>query len=193
MRLTSEMMSGMDDEDLAARSAQGDGGAFNALLRRHYDRVYRVALGILRNTAEAEDVTQEIWTALPKKLRNWRGEARFTTWLHTVTLNASRDTLRRAATRSRTTAGFAEVDGLLRGEAADTEARLHWLRVALESLSDELRETAALVLGDDMNHAQAAEVLGIAEGTVAWRMSEIRKKLKDLAQSGADLETEALI
>lgn len=182
MRLTAEMDVPEDDKSLAARSAQGDGRAFRALLDRHYDRVYRVAYGVIGNTAEAEDVTQEIWTALPRKLRHWRGEARFTTWVHTIAVNASRDALRRSATRSRTAAGFAEVEELSRGEAADTEARLHWLRVALESLSQDLRETAALVLGEEMSFAQAGKVLGVAEGTIAWRMSEIRKKLKAMVQ-----------
>ncbi len=181
MRLTVEMDGSESDESLAKRASAGDSQAFRELLNRHYDRVYRVSLGVVRNEAEAEDVTQEVWTAMPSKLRNWRGESKFTTWLHTVTLNASRDALRRAATRSRTASGFAEVSELARGEAADTEARLHWLRVALESLSDDLRETAALVLGDDLSHAEAAKVLGVAEGTVAWRMSEVRKKLRAMA------------
>ena len=181
MRLTVEMDGTESDESLAALAAEGASEAFRALLQRHYDRVYRVSLGVLRNTAEAEDVTQEVWTAMPAKLRNWRGESKFTTWLHTVTLNASRDALRRSATRSRTAAGFAELSEMARGEEADTEARLHWLRVALESLSDDLRETAALVLGDDLNHAEAAEILGVSEGTISWRMSEIRKKLREIA------------
>ena len=186
MRPTVEMDGSESDESLAARAAEGAADAFRSLLERHYDRVYRVSLGIIRNTAEAEDVTQEVWTAMPVKLRNWRGESKFTTWLHTVTLNASRDALRRAATRSRTAMGFAEVSEMARGEAADTEARLHWLRVALESLNEDLRETAALVLGDDLNHAEAAEVLGVAEGTIAWRMSEIRKKLREIAAQGEE-------
>jgi len=181
MRLTVEMDGTESDESLAARAAKGDAEGFRALLQRHYDRVYRVSLGILRDTADAEDVTQEVWTAMPAKLRNWRGESKFTTWLHTVTLNASRDALRRSATRSRTAAGFAEVSELSRAEAADTEARLHWLRVALESLSNDLRETAALILGGDLTHADAAELLGVSEGTISWRMSEIRKKLREIA------------
>lgn len=181
MRLTSEQDGYEMDETLAGQAATGDAQAFRSLLERHYDRVYRIALGIVRNTAEAEDVTQDVWSALPAKLRQWRGESKFTTWLHTVTLNASRDALRRAATRSRTAMGFAEVSEMARGEAADTEARLHWLRVALDSLSEVLRETAVLVLADDLTHAEAAEVLGVAEGTVAWRMSEVRAKLRMLA------------
>ncbi len=74
---------------------------------------------------------------------------------------------------------------LSEGDAADTAKRLSWLQMALDTLSDDLRETAALTLGQDMNFAQAADVLGVAEGTVAWRMSEIRKRLKTLA-SGND-------
>jgi len=186
MRPTGEQDGFEMDETLASQAATGDAQAFRSLLERHYDRVYRIALGIVRNTAEAEDVTQEVWSALPAKLRNWRGEAKFTSWLHTVTLNASRDALRRAATRSRTAQGVAEVSELARGEAADTEARLHWLRVALDSLSEDLRETAVMVLADDMTHAEAAKVLGVAEGTIAWRMSEVRAKLRMIAEMGLE-------
>lgn len=166
------------DQSLATHAAGGDGMAFRALLERHYSRVFRVAYGVIGDQAEAEDVTQEIWTALPAKLRGWRGDAQFTTWLHTITLNASRDALRRAAGRTRVLAGFVEMDDLARGEAEDMAGRLHWLQTALDALSDDLRETAALVLGEDMSFAQAAGVLGVAEGTVAWRMSEIRRRLR---------------
>ncbi len=171
-----------DDGQLAAEASNGNRAAFRTLLDRHYDRVFRVVLGILGSAAEAEDVTQEIWAAMPARLRNWRGDSRFTTWLHTVTLNASRDALRRSATRARLLAGFTEIDELRRGEDADGEARLYWLRTALAALSDELRETAALVLGDDLTHAQAAEILDIAEGTVSWRMGEIRRRLRVMTQ-----------
>ncbi len=169
------------DEDLAAQAALGDGAAFSALLQRHYDRVFRVAFSVLHNKSDAEDITQEIWASLPGKLRHWRGEAKLSTWLHRIALNAAKDGLRRRATQARTTAGYAEMEALSRGAAADTETRLSWLHSALETLSEDLRATAALTLGEQMNFAQAAEILGIAEGTVAWRMSEIRRRLKTLA------------
>ena len=81
---------------------------------------------------------------------------------------------------------------LSRGASEDTQNRLSWLNSALETLSDDLRETAALTLGEEMNFAQAADVLGVAEGTVAWRMSEIRKRLKTLASKDNGLGQEAL-
>jgi len=164
------------DEELAERAASGDAAAFRLLLGRHYDR----------------DITQEIWAALPKKLRQWQGNAKLSSWLHRIALNAAKDSLRRSASRARTVAGYTEMETLSRGETADTQKRLTWLHSALETLSDDLRDTAALTLGEEMNFAQAAEVLGIAEGTVAWRMSEIRKRLKTLASKDNGLGQEAL-
>lgn len=181
-----------DDESLTARAASGDGAAFRALLERHYDRVFRVVYSIVRQQSDAEDITQEVWAALPKKLRQWRGEAKFTSWLHRIAANAAKDALRRSASQARTAAGFAEIETLSRGETADTQARLSWLQSALDTLSDDLRETAALTLGEEMNFAQAADVLGVAEGTIAWRMSEIRRRLRALASNDNDLGKEAL-
>ena len=192
LRLTGNMHKKENDEQLASRAALGDGAAFRVLLQRHYDRVFRVVFSVLRNQAEAEDITQEIWAALPNKLRNWRGEAKVTSWLHRIALNAAKDSLRRSAARARTTAGYAEIESLTRGAAEDTQTRLTWLQSALETLSEDLRATAALTLGEEMNFAEAAEVLGIAEGTVAWRMSEIRKRLKTLASKDNGIGKEAL-
>jgi len=84
------------------------------------------------------------------------------------------------------------MEALSRGETEDTHARLSWLQSALSTLSEDLRATAALTLGEQMNFAEAAEVLGIAEGTVAWRMSEIRRRLKTLASKDNGLGQEAL-
>ncbi len=181
-----------NDEELASRAASGDAAAFRSLLERHYDRVFRVVYSVVRSQTDAEDITQEVWAAMPKKLRNWRGDAKLTSWLHRVALNAAKDALRRAATQSRAIEGFTEMETLMRGETEETNKRLSWLSAALETLSDDLRETAALTLGEDMNFAQAADVLGIAEGTVAWRMSEIRRRLKTLAAKDNGIGKEAL-
>jgi RNA polymerase sigma-70 factor (ECF subfamily) len=183
----------LDSEALITRAASGDAAAFRSLLDAHYDRVFRVVYSVMRNQSDAEDITQEIWAAMPAKLRHWRGEAKVTSWLHRIALNAAKDALRKSATRARARAGYAEAEDLSRGEAADTEKRLSWLQSALETLSEDLRATAALTLGEQMNFAEAADVLGIAEGTVAWRMSEIRRRLKTLASKDNGLGEEALV
>jgi len=164
IRLTGTMRQKLDSEALITRAASGDAAAFRSLLDTHYDRVFRVVYSVVRNQSDAEDITQDIWAAMPAKLRHWRGEAKVTSWLHRIALNAAKDSLRKSATRARKTAGYAEVQSLSRGEAADTEKRL----------------------------SEAAEVLGIAEGTVAWRMSEIKRRLKTLASKDNGLGKEAL-
>jgi len=179
--LLGKMIKNDNDEELAARAASGERAAFRELLTRHYDRVFRVVYSVLRNTSDAEDVTQEIWAAMPSKLRQWKGKAKLTSWLHRIALNAAKDSLRKSASRARTVQGYAEVESLSRG-----------LQTALGTLSDDLRETAVLTLSEDMNFAQAADVLGVAEGTVAWRMSEIRKRLKALASKDDGIGQEAL-
>lgn len=166
------------DETLAAAAANGDREAFAALLARHYDRLFAFAFRLMGVRDQAEDLTQDICAALPAKLRGFRGEARFTTWLYRVAVNAAHDRRRRMATRLRASAGWGDWE-ISRRAAADEAREGHdWLQGAMRSLPDELRDTVALVLGEGLKQAEVARVLGISEGTVAWRMSEVKKRLR---------------
>ncbi|WP_118135202.1 RNA polymerase sigma factor [Oceanicella sp. SM1341] len=171
-----------DDDTLATAAREGDAAALGALLERHYDRMFRLGYRILGNRADAEDLVQEICLALPRRLVGYRAEARFTTWLHRVVLNAARDHMRRAATRAKASAGWGEAEHLARAEAEGRAEEARWLEAAMSALSPALRETVALVLGEDMTHAEAAAALGLSEGTVSWRLSEVRRLLRDLAR-----------
>lgn len=173
----------MDDAELAIRAAEGDREAFRSLLERHYDRIFRLAWRLLGDRADAEDVTQEICVTLPRRLDGFRGASRFSTWLYRVTLNACRDFGRRRASIAALTRAYGEASDLAAGEAADRTRRSGWLAEMLASLDGALRETAVLVLDEDLSHAEAAAVLGVRESTVSWRMHELRKKLKALAKS----------
>ena len=172
-----------DDTDgaLARRAAAGDREAFAALLERHYDRIYRVGARVLGDPDEAADLAQDVCVALPAKLASFRGRSRFTTWLYSVVVNAARDVLRRRAARQRGERGFAELDALMRDQAAARACESSWLRQALGRLSEELRVTVVLVLEEGLRHAEAGEVLGVSEATVSWRMHEVRKRLRALA------------
>lgn len=167
----------VSDETLARAAADGDGEAFSSLLHRHYDRVFRLAFRLTGAAAEAEDLCQDICAALPAKLAAFRGEARFTTWLYRVVVNAASDRRRRRATYAKAAEGWGEVEVARRAEAVETAEALDWLTRAMRALPEELRDTVALVL-DDVTHAEAAQVLGVSEGTVSWRMSEAKKRLR---------------
>ncbi|MEM7752358.1 MAG: RNA polymerase sigma factor [Pseudomonadota bacterium] len=172
----------VSDETLARAAGDGDGEAFSALLNRHYDRVFRLAFRLIGARAEAEDLCQDICAALPAKLTAFRGEARFTTWLYRVVVNAANDQRRRRATYAKAAENWGEVEVARRVEATETAEALDWLTAAMRALPQELQNTVALVL-DDVTHAEAAEVLGVSEGTVSWRMSEAKKRLKAIKES----------
>lgn len=179
------MLMDTSDEVLATAAAQGDRAAFATLVGRHYDRIHGLAWRLTGSKAEAEDLAQDICAALPAKLRNWRGEARFTTWLYRVVVNATHDLRRRQATRARAAQGWGDWE-LARQDEIVTEAEARdWLAQAMAELSPELRDTVALVLGEEMTQAEAGLVLGVSEGTIAWRMSDVKKRLRAKAREDA--------
>lgn len=159
-------------------AAAGDRTAFTALLTRHYDGLFRLSFRLTGSAADAEDLTQDICLALPAKLVGFRGTSRFSTWLYRVAVNAAHDRRRRAASHARAAEGWGTWEVNRQAANAETSQHLAWLNQAMTQLPDDLRDTAALTMGDEMTHAQAAEVLNISEGTVAWRISEIRKRLR---------------
>lgn len=83
------------DGELVVLAAAGDGAAFGELVQRHQERVYGLAVRLLRDPAEAEEVVQETFLAALEKLAGFRGDAAFGTWLHRVAANASLMRLRR--------------------------------------------------------------------------------------------------
>lgn len=175
-----------EDDDLLARAAQaGDRAAFAALVGRHYDRIQGLAWRLTGRRDEAQDLAQDICAALPAKLMAWRGEAKFTTWLYRVVVNAAHDRRRRAQAHARAADGWGSWELARQAEAEQSAAAQDWLAQAMQRLSPELRDTVALVLGEDLTQAQAGEVLGVSEGTVAWRMSEVKKRLRALAAEEA--------
>ena len=172
------------DELLAAAAAGGDAQAFSDLLERHYDRIFRLAFRLTGMAAEAEDLTQDVCLALPAKLAGFRGDARFTTWLYRVVVNAATDRRRKAIRHARAADGWGDVEVARQAETAETRDALDWLTAAMRQLPQDLRDTLALVL-DDLTHAEAATVLGVSEGTISWRISEAKKRLRAIKESEA--------
>lgn len=169
------------DESLARQAADGDAAAFSALLQRRYDQLFALCFRLTGVRAEAEDLTQDICAALPAKIGRYRGEARFMTWLYRVAVNAAHDRRRRQATRTKAAEGWGDWETARHAANAETAEQVDWLTTAMRALAPELRDTLALVL-DDVTHAQAAEVLGVSEGTISWRVSEAKKHLRRIRE-----------
>jgi RNA polymerase sigma-70 factor (ECF subfamily) len=167
------------DRDLVGRAAAGDVDAFAAIVRAHYDAIYRMAWRWLGSREDAEDVAQEVCIGLAKGIHSFRGDAQFSTWLYRLTYNASLDHLR-ARRRARRNEE-AEVVVLFKDAAAgspEAGAIGGELWQEVRGLPEQQRDAVLLVYGEDMSHAEAARVMGCSEKTVSWHLHEARKRLK---------------
>jgi RNA polymerase sigma-70 factor (ECF subfamily) len=168
---------GDPDSALIAAAAGGDRDAFEALLRRHYDRIHGLAWQLTGSRADADDVAQDVCCVLVEKIGDFRGDAKFTTWLCSIVVNAVRDFGR----RRRTFRGLTERLGVLTGLMRAPDGRdLHdamWMRSAVAKLKPVYRDAVVLVVGQQLNHAEAAAILGVAEATVSWRIHQARRLL----------------
>lgn len=169
------------DNELAEQAAAGDAEAFRVLLERHYDGIFRLSYRFVGTRADAEDIAQDICVGLADRLGSFRGEAKFTTWLYRIVVNAARDWGRRQASGRRAMESFADVEDLRRAADADRASQLEWVWRTLGEFPEEIRETAVLVLAQQLSHGDVAAILGVKESTVSWRMHELRKDLKQRA------------
>jgi RNA polymerase sigma-70 factor (ECF subfamily) len=165
------------DADLVAAAVAGNRDAFAALLERHYARIHGLAWQLTGSRADADDIAQDVCCTLVEKIGGFRGEAKFSTWLCGIVFNACRD-LRR---RRRSFGGFTDRLAVLAGLTRPPDGRdLHdaiWLKSAIARLKPAYRETAVLVAGEQLTHGEAAEILGVTEATISWRMHEVRRML----------------
>lgn len=176
---------GDPDAGLVARAVAGDRDAFAALLERHYDRIHGLAWQLTGTRADAEDVAQDVCCRLVQRIGTFRQEARFSTWLCGMVVNACRDLQRRRRSLAGLTERLAVAAGLMRGPDGRDLHDAMWVRSAIARLPAAYRETVVLVAGQQLTHAEAATILGVAEATVSWRMHEARRRLSgDAVASG---------
>lgn len=166
------------DFELVKEANNGETAAFAELLGRHYDLIYRLAFRTLGNQQDAEDTAQDICISLPKKLTSFQGKSKFTTWLYQITLNQCRDLMRKSTSSQRMMSDFSEISVLQTYQNEEHRKAVEWAYNAIDYLTEPWRETALLVVAEGLTHAETAEILGIKESTVSWRMMEVKEKLK---------------
>jgi RNA polymerase sigma-70 factor (ECF subfamily) len=171
------------DADLLRAHVDGDPDAFAALVRRHRDRLWAVALRTIGDREEAADAVQDALLSAHRSAARFRGDSMVTTWLHRIVVNACLDRIRRRQAHPTVPlpdGGHAD-DGTRSGPELAAPMQDHDLalvvRQALADLPAEQR--AALVLVDVQGYpvADAAEILGVAEGTVKSRCARGRARM----------------
>jgi RNA polymerase sigma-70 factor, ECF subfamily len=189
------------DESLMLRYRDGDVRAFELLVTRHRKPLFNFILRFVRDTAAAEDVTQEKLLRLVKGADAYERQAKFTTWLYTIARNLCVDAARRGKHRKAASLdapigdeeGSASLLDLVPdgGAAVDRQAQSRELAVrlqqAIESLPDEQREIFLLREVADLQFNEIANVIGCPENTVKSRMRYALEKLREALEEYRDL------
>lgn len=168
------------DRECARLSQAGERSAFDQLVRRYQDRLYRFILRLVGSHDEALELTQDTFIKAWQALPDWRPDAQFRTWLFRIGSNTAMDWLRR-----RKVVEFVALDedydapsGTADPEAQlQTRQRLQALETALGRLPHDQREIVLLREIEDMSYSEIGAVLGINEGTVKSRLARAREAL----------------
>lgn len=167
----------LPDVELVELARAGDRPAFDALLRRHDDRMRGLAYRLMADRYAMDDALQEAYLKAFKGLHRFRAGSDFGTWLYRITYNACIDELRK---RKRTPLSL--VDPLDPESRRPGPERIvsasETVRSALAELPVDQRVTVVLVDGEGFDHREAAEILGVAPGTVASRLHRARAALR---------------
>lgn len=175
------------DRDLVERWQQGDGVAFATLIRRHEKRIFRMLLRMTGNREEAEDVAQDTFLSLHRSGHRFRAEARFSTYVYRVAVNAAlnrRRSQRRSRERvqklqARQAAGDDLPSSPRNPEDSVAGAEIGMIvREALAQLPESLRTPIVLYDLEDLSYGEISRILEIAEGTVKSRLHRARKALR---------------
>ena len=183
------------DEELVEDARRGELSAFRTLVERHYQRVFRLAMGMVRNRDDALDLTQETFLHVHRSLRGFRFSAKFSTWLHRIVTNLCIDHFRRVGRSPQTV----ELPSTEEGdevpmewpdpaaERPDDAVHRSEVRQALEQAFAQLSapHRAVMVLREleGLSYEEIATVMGSSLGTVMSRLHYARKRLQVLLAS----------
>lgn len=172
------MLDGQASE-LIKRAGAGDAQAFGQLVSEHYDRIYRLAWRFAGTRERAEDIAQDVVVKLAGAIRGFRGEAAFSTWLFRLVYTTATDSLRRGQKLHLIDpVVLAEMTEGPSGETPESQHLGRELWAAVRALPPQQRDAVALVYGEDLNHAEAAKIMGCTEKTVSWHLHEAKKRLR---------------
>lgn len=181
-----------EEQVLVMRAQRGEQDAFQVLVERYQNLVYTLALRMVARPADAEDVAQEAFLAAWKALPKFRMDAKFSTWLYRLTVNAATDLLRRRQKEGQNQSledgeTPLQVSDPAPGPEARAQAaeRREILQRAISALSENHRKILLLRVVNRLDYREIGQVLELSPGTVKSRLARARRELRDkLASEG---------
>ena len=186
--MTEDRVSQALDHDLVARVQRGDTAAFDLLVRKYQHRIAAVISRYIHDWSEVQDVAQDTFIRAYRAIKNFRGDAQFSTWLHTIAVNTAKNHL--AANNRRPPGEDIDVEDAeqfesgLRLRDTDTPERElmrqqleQTVVAAVEALPQDLREAITLREVEGMSYEDIAERMGCPIGTVRSRIFRAREAI----------------
>jgi RNA polymerase sigma-70 factor (ECF subfamily) len=178
-------MANQDDQQLIRRTLDGHNEAFGHLIRKYQDRLYNGMVHILRSEPEAEDVVQDAFVLAFTKLKSFKGDSAFFTWLYRIGYNVAITRIRRR--KSNVSIEGKDETGRLdfpdSGPAPETrmeqQEQARQLMKAMDRLSEEHRAILVLREMEELDYDAISEVLDLPIGTVRSRLHRARTQLRE--------------
>lgn len=178
----------MSEAHLIRQASDGDGRAIRALYERYSPRVFAVVRRIAGDDDLAQDYAQEAWIRAIRALPTFRGDARFSTWLHRIAVNSALQALRKSDTREKREAPMPE--SLAVAPAAGDALLGRRLENALDELPARMRTVLILHDVEGYTHDEIGELMGVAPGTSKSQLFKARAKMRDLLHTLDASETQ---
>ena len=170
---------------LIERCQRGNADAFEQLLELHYDTIYRFAYRWCGDQHNAQDITQLACLKLARSIKQFQHQSSFTSWLYRLVINCAKDfykspTQRNQREESNSDLDLKHNDGLSSSRLGSNEQRIYAQQILehINHLHEDLKDTLILVYGSGLSHLDTANILGVKESTISWRIHEARKLLK---------------
>lgn len=168
----------MTEAQLIRQACEGNGTAVRALYERYAPRVYAVVRRIAGDDDLAQDYSQEAWIRAIRALPTFRGDARFSTWLHRIAVNSALQALRKNTTRTKREGPMPEAVPV-NPSGGDTLLG-DLLERAMDQLPDGMRQILILHDVEGYTHEEIGEVLGVTSGTSKSQLFKARAKMRDI-------------
>jgi len=170
----------MDDRQLVERSQAGDVSAFEELVRRHQGRAYAIAYHLLRNREDAQEVAQEAFARAYLRIREFRAEAQFRTWLYRILVNLATDLFRKRKWEVPEEEGPLPVAAAENpGDELEQKVLRQAIQRAIEALPGDLKTVIILRELEGLSYQEIAQVIRRPIGTVMSRLFHARRKLQE--------------
>jgi RNA polymerase sigma-70 factor (ECF subfamily) len=182
-------VSSAKDFELTQAAAAGNMVAFEEIYQRHHRRVYSICLRMLQNATEAEDLTQDVFIQLYRKIGSFRGDSAFTTWLHRLTVNQVLMHFRKRNVKFEKTTEEGETPVQIVGGTENPRKMPVVDKIAIENAIAQLpngyRNVFVLHDVEGYEHEEVAKILGCSVGTSKSQLHKARLKLRKLLQKKA--------